>query len=389
MSGFMEFGYTSSNFTAAPMTLSFGGESIVPSLDLNFLSGSIDPLLTVTRASSATYFDSAGILQTASANTGRIDYNPSTLAIRGLLVEEGRTNIALWNRELINAAWVKTNITAAKDQTGVDGVSNSASSITATAANGTCLQTVVLGSSARYLSAYVKRLSGSGAIQMTIDSGLTWTPVTVTSSWTRVEIPTQTLVNPVFGFRIVTSGDAIAVDFVQNENGVFATSAIATTAGSVIRSADDITASNLLWLGTSEGTLFGVGTSFAASAAGQNNGIFSVDDGTTANRIQVRQASTSGNLTVFSGAVSQAAVSVASKPVGSRHKFAGAYAANDFIACVDGTLSSADTSGTVPSGITTGRIGNAIGVNYWNGWIESVAAWKSRLSNAVLQGLTT
>ena len=63
---------------------------------------------------------------------------------RGLLIEETRTNVVLHNRDLTNAAWVKTNMTAVKDQTGVDGVANSASKITATAANATVLQTITL-----------------------------------------------------------------------------------------------------------------------------------------------------------------------------------------------------------------------------------------------------
>ncbi|HEY8192019.1 MAG TPA: hypothetical protein VIG74_06305, partial [Alphaproteobacteria bacterium] len=48
---------------------------------------------TFARASVATYFDSAGTMQTASANTPRFDYDPSTLAAKGLLIEENKTNV--------------------------------------------------------------------------------------------------------------------------------------------------------------------------------------------------------------------------------------------------------------------------------------------------------
>ena len=51
-----------------------------------------------------------------------------------------------------------------------------------------------------------------------MNGGTTWTAVTATASWTRVSVPTVTMANPVVGFRIVTSGDSIAVDMVQNEN---------------------------------------------------------------------------------------------------------------------------------------------------------------------------
>ena len=38
----------------------------------------------------------------------------------------------------------------------------------------------------------------------------------MTSAWTRVVIPAATVTNPIIGFRIVTNGDAIDVDYVQH-----------------------------------------------------------------------------------------------------------------------------------------------------------------------------
>jgi hypothetical protein len=56
------------------------------SLDLNFLSGALDSRITLARAgATATYFNSAGTLQVASANAPRFDYDPVSLQIRGLL----------------------------------------------------------------------------------------------------------------------------------------------------------------------------------------------------------------------------------------------------------------------------------------------------------------
>lgn len=148
---------------------------------------------------------------------------------RGLWVEQDRINRCLYNRDLTNAAWVKSNVTASKNQTGVDGSSNAASSITATAGNGTVLQSITAASAARISSAFVKRISGSGTLEMTQNNGGTWTPVTVTASWTRVEIPYATLTNPVVGFRIGTSGDSFAIDFVQLEGGNTISGPLATT----------------------------------------------------------------------------------------------------------------------------------------------------------------
>jgi hypothetical protein len=205
---------------------------------------------TFTRADAATCATrwlNDGTLGTVAANVLRTEWvDLDADGIRetpGILLEGTRTNIVLWNRDMTNAAWTKTTMTAVKDQTGVDGVTNSASSLLATAGNATCLQAIVLGSSQRAQFCYVKRLVGSGTINMTMDNGATWTVVTVTSTttWTKVTIPSQTLANPTVGFRIVTNADKIAVDYVQNENGAFESSPMATTTAAVVRAADSLT----------------------------------------------------------------------------------------------------------------------------------------------------
>lgn len=203
-------------------------------------SNTPDNLLSTSRASVGYVDDVNGNWTSVAANLTRFARG------KGLLVEEARTNIVLRNRDLTNASWTKTNITAALDQVGVDGVTNSASSLTATAGNGTALQAITLASSARWQTAFVKRLVGSGTINMTMDNGTTWTAIAPTSSWSRLSIPTQTLANPTVGFRIVTNGDKIAVDLVQNENsGVFATSPILTAGSSVARAADVVSLASL------------------------------------------------------------------------------------------------------------------------------------------------
>ena len=63
-------------------------------LDLSFMTpGSLDGRITFTRASTATYADATGTMQSAAANAPRWDYNPTTLTLNGLLIEEARTNI--------------------------------------------------------------------------------------------------------------------------------------------------------------------------------------------------------------------------------------------------------------------------------------------------------
>lgn len=131
-------------------------------------------------------------------------------------------------RDLTNAAWVKTNCTPLKDQVGEDGITSSASKLTATAGNATCLLTLTLASAERSYAPSIKRITGTGNIEITIDNGATWStvPGLEAGGWVRQKV-TQTLANPIVGIRIVTNGDAIAVDWNQCEDGSIVTSRIA------------------------------------------------------------------------------------------------------------------------------------------------------------------
>ncbi len=222
------------------MTLAF------PSANFNFASKVIHPALTFARADAATcatYFGADGLLKTAVANQARFDYQINTGLFLGLLMEPARTNGCLRSRDLSNASWTKSNITAVKDQTGIDGSANSASSLLATAANGTCSQAITSASNARRFSAYVKRITGSGAISMSLDGGSTYTAITSlinSTTWTRVAIG-QTNTDPTVVFKIATDTDKIAVDCVQEEVGTFDTSAIVTAGSTVTRAAETLT----------------------------------------------------------------------------------------------------------------------------------------------------
>jgi len=76
-----------------------------------------------TRASEATYFDVDELLRTAAAGEPRFAYDPAAGESEGLLIEEQRTNLVLWNEDLSDAAWnkvrgsVTSNATTAPDGT--------------------------------------------------------------------------------------------------------------------------------------------------------------------------------------------------------------------------------------------------------------------------------
>lgn len=166
------------------------------------------------------YFDINGVLQSAAVNKKR-----DAAYIGGVkthLLEKLATNIVLFPRDMTNAAWVKTSMTPTKDQVGLDGTPNSATRLTAQAANATVLQAITLGSSLRSQEAWIRRNSGIGIVEMTMDNGVTWTSLGTPPAggpFVKVTIPNQTLANPTVGFRLPTSGSEVIVDFVQNEAG--------------------------------------------------------------------------------------------------------------------------------------------------------------------------
>jgi hypothetical protein len=186
-----------------------------------------------TRSTIGTFDD--GLVKTAAIDAARFEAN-------GVLIEGDSTNEALHNRDFTNAAHVKTNITALKDAVGADGVTNSGSTLTATAANGTVFQTVTKLSAENTFSIDIRRKTGTGTIEISDDGGVGFTDITSSinsSTYTRFQI-TTTQANPSFGVRIVTSGDEIEVDYEQLEILPFASSRIETTTTSVTRARDNL-----------------------------------------------------------------------------------------------------------------------------------------------------
>jgi len=187
-----------------------------------------------TRSVSATRLDRYGVVKTAAIDEPRFEK-------QGLLIEGGSTNDALHCRDITNAAWVKSGGTAALDATGRDGVANAASSFTATAANAYFLQLIANASQERTFSIDIKRRTGTGIVLITQDGWVTNTDITAqlsTTDWARVAL-TATVGNANFGILLSTAGDAVEIDYAQNEAMTFATSRIVTTAAPATRSADD------------------------------------------------------------------------------------------------------------------------------------------------------
>ncbi len=238
--------------------VSIGDHRYIQGTDNHNYALTVDSITTGTTGGSPPSISTSDIGNTKvdGGVTWRIDHYYSNLAgttastnyLPHILDAPAATNSGLHARDMTNAAWVKTTMTAAKDQTGFDGVANSASSLLATAGNATCLQTVTLGAADRITSADIKRISGTGTVEITIDNGTTWVDITSslsTTGWYRAEA-TKNAANPVIGFRIVTDTDKIAVDYTGVEAGTVATSRMPTTTSTVTRAATSFTVPNPL-----------------------------------------------------------------------------------------------------------------------------------------------
>jgi len=264
-----------------------------PSLDLRFAeTKSLNDVITgqnlvsFTRASTGTYTDSAGVLQTAAVDAPRFDHNPTTGESLGLLVEEQRTNLLTGSEAFDVSPWTKNNgctITS-------DATASPTGTLTADQFNGTAISftgvfafpTTVPGAVYTF-SIYIKNNSNATSLRLGVESNptnafVTFNAVTgtitsvaanVTSSsaqfvgngWYRVVLA-YTTTGTSAGLVIYSTSGAVATWFAwgaQLEAGAFPTSYIATTSAATTRSADvaSITGSNFSsWYRQDEGTVF-------------------------------------------------------------------------------------------------------------------------------------
>lgn len=111
------------------ITPSFGPtatERVLPKLSLDFTTASLDSRVTFTRSgNTATRVNSSGHIETVAANVPRFDFDPVTLACKGLLIEEARSNLLLYANDFSQTAvWGNQCTTTPNSTTSPDGTSN-------------------------------------------------------------------------------------------------------------------------------------------------------------------------------------------------------------------------------------------------------------------------
>lgn len=403
-------------------------------LYLDFLAGLNDSRITYSGGTNGTRVNSAGVI--VAATTPRFDYDPVTLAAKGLLVEEARTNLAIRSQQL-DIAWSPFQTTVTADATtSPDGTVNAdklAETATTTPHALTELATVAASTTYTF-SAFVHSAENTLA-QISFDDGssngcfaninlstgaitratLAGTGTYIGSGvvaygdgWYRVYVTGGigsatvgrvglNLINStlagIFPGYTGTAGNGVYFWGAQLEAGAFPTSYIPTTSASVTRTADSavMTGTNFSsWYNATQGTLVcGYDVNYD-SAESIFPGAITINDGTTNNRIVIysRTVDDTNRGLVGSGGAVVADLTVTNIVYGTPQKAAISYAANDFAYCANAGIVQTDASGAVPT-VSQIDIGVLVsGTNWLNGHIRTLQYFPRRLPNTQLQTLT-
>jgi hypothetical protein len=409
------------------------GAQLRPSFSRDFaglktLDHGVGPAITFTRASNATFFDASGTLQTASNDVARFDHDPATRASRGLLIEEARTNSVPnsqmsgavagspgtvpsgWGMNTTNGALSRDSIatgtidgfnyidirvtgTAAADgQFAFDPQGSNAGYVASSGQTwtGSLYAAIVAGNAPTALTVSVSERNSANSVVASsnsslVSAGLTLARFSVTRTFTDVNTTKVTL-----DIRAnVTNGEV--VDFTlriaapQLEQGAFPTSYIPTTTAAATRAADSAVVTPISsFYNQAEGTLFAQ-LSTLTTAAGTFPYSLSIDDNTNNNRIEIYASSSSSTVTVVSSGALQSLTSFAGAIVAGVAFSAGvAFRANDLAFSTNGLASLTDASVLLPVSPDRLRIKPAT-----NGHIRKIAYWPKRLTNTLLEQLTT
>lgn len=372
----------------------------IPAMSMPFAAaGVVDPRITFTRASGATRTAQNGLLEAVASGVPRIDYDPVTLACRGLLIEETATNLLLQSNGFQTASWSKgagvsftADTTAAPDGTVTAGTLTGAVD---TGHNGSNLaQAVTVTANTSYTASSYHKTLGATTFGMRLRDGTgsaTATPLqTPTSAWQRAQVTHLTAAGASgLSTRIGNANGDVSVAYAQLVAKQFPGSYIPTTTAAATRAADValMLGSDFSdWFNPVEGTLVIRFASIGAMVA--NRAALSLSDGTSSNYISIgtRNASTSfgGQVRTGGGAITSFG-SFGTADTGV-HTAALAYEDGRYSLSFDGaTCAEAAYAGVPP--LDRLRLGGVTSENV-SQYIYFVDYYAQSLTNAQLQALS-
>ena len=419
--------------------------TIEPSLKLDFANArALDPRITFTRASSASYVGKDGLIKLALANEPRFDHDPITGESLGLLIEEERTNYQSGNTTsfgvmdipIIQGVSTASDVTTAPNGfqqggrisgSGVDEIQRIGYNTQSTPSGQYNIFSVFVkaDSGTPILGFYSNTFVASNvAFNVDLSDGTTNTinaPADFVgkvepfqNGWYRVSVMgTGSGASGSWNINIVSSltsargaqsgsNNASASYFIWGVQEELASSPFASSvmfiqkAGSFTREQDEgnITGSAFSsFFNTTEGVLQ---TEFSRLFSLNNQMVVQFKDNNASERIEIRGQGSSGNsfrMEVIEGGATAAqeytfhSNSPVANVVGQFAKVNLAYKQNDFASTINGTIASTDNSGDVGVCDRVG-IGYAnYGVRY-NGHIKNIIYYPKRLTNTQLQTLT-
>ncbi len=404
-----------------------------PTLNQDFAgSRTVDPRITFTRSSTATYFDAKGVLRTAASGVPRIDHDPATGECKGLLIEEARTN-SIPNNTMQGAVigspgttptgWLVSgtgsgltrSVVATGEEDGIGYIDirfNGTPTVNNVSFSFAAANAIAAASEQAWaLSVYLRLVGGSFAnttpmldileTDGTSGVGTNQSACDVTSAplatqrfvnVTTVDVVGTTHVQPRIrvGLTIGQPVDfTLRIGLPQFEAGVFATSVIPTTSAAATRAADvaSMSGTNFSeWYRQDEGTFV---VEYILSSITTNCGVMAVSDGTTANRMIVRGRSTGATTFIgVRGGATQYIDDFSSGLANVSTLVAFGYKTNAFVGTRNGAAPITDVSCVVPT-VSMLRLGaDGDGVFPLNGHIRSLRYYPKRLSNSELQTIT-
>ena len=372
---------------------------------LDFTTGVLDSRVTIARAlNTATRINSSGLVEIVNANLPRFDYNLTTLAPKGLLIEESRTNICSYSEDFLTG-W------------GNFGGSYTPNSGTSPSGSGNAtLVTNTSGGAFRYwplvvvgtytVSVWAKGVTGTETLRLQSAPSGTVIAHNLTTQWARYTL-TYTGTWTRFDIYMDTTAQQCLLWGAQVEAGAFATSYIPTSGATATRNADAVsmTGTNFSsWFNASAGTLAVSATGYNATTVAQGGvapaavSLYAIAATSPYATISIvrRDAATLNSPT---GYIISDAGSVGTDIQKNTVSWAGA-TVNAAIAwngstnaafTANGLTVGTDTSYTLPTSdsLQIGRWGSEALSGYWSGHIRKVSFYPQRLTNAELQAITT
>jgi len=386
--------------------------------DLNF-TGSIDNV----SVKEVTFDQPDGTLQLFNHpdNVPRIEYDADG-TVKGLLIEEARTNLLTYSEDFSNAAYSKTDCSVTSNATTAPDGTTTADKLSFATTNNSfhfISKGITMGAESHTVSAFFKAgevasasiflsrggnvggsfnlstgvatASGTGNTANMVDVGNGWYHCSVTNDGsTDIDNSIRLGIgNGALSSFVGVIGQGIFAWGAQLEAGAFPTSYIPTTGATATRAADvaSIPTANFGY-NSDAGSILVEAQRFGTNAYPRS---VMIDAGNESTSIGLGAWGSVTSLTALIkvGGVKQAEMFLGNIGT-SAFKNSLAYKENDFAASRDGNTVLTDTSGVVPTGLTTLTIGrNGVTTQFLNGHIKSIQYYPRRLSNAQLQELTT